>query len=574
MSEKLAKLSDKGLGLKDAFDEVGRNASSALLVLSAGAKDIPAFTEQLENSGGAAEEMADIMNDNAAGGIKKMTSALEGLGISIGTMLSPIFEGFVNTITSLATTFNNLSSGFKKTIIIVSTFLGALGPLLIMLPKIVALVGFMRTAILGLNLAILANPFVAAGIALAALTAAIVGYNLASETAVKKTRQFRKELQLLSLEQQKEVLEKSIKDVLPILEGLQQEVFDRQQYWDDNFNKWKSRADKERARRQLEGAKSVLAAFVKENGMYLEELDRVNSEIASRNKKLRDDEEKAQKIAAGTPGSLNALKATVKKLTDELFNLDMESDEFLETQAALTIATKELDDALERLKKKVPVVVELKDAMGELFQINESGSLLAFLDDFELAVENTAGKVADSVKTMADDINSSVSSAVATMLSGVAEMVGTAIGAQKPIEGVGKFLGNTLGDMAINLGKYAVVHGTVIEAIKESLKSLNGVTAIVAGVALIALGAGIKGQIAKAAEDAGVPALAEGGLIYGPSLALVGDNKNASIDPEVVAPLSKLKGMLGGNAVEVYGRISGDDIVLSNSRASRDRNRF
>ena len=71
-----------------------------------------------------------------------------------------------------------------------------------------------------------------------------------------------------------------------------------------------------------------------------------------------------------------------------------------------------------------------------------------------------------------------------------------------------------------------------------------------------------------------IPALAEGGLIYGPSLALVGDNKNASIDPEVVAPLSKLKGMLGGNAVEVYGRISGDDIVLSNSRASRDRNRF
>ena len=71
-----------------------------------------------------------------------------------------------------------------------------------------------------------------------------------------------------------------------------------------------------------------------------------------------------------------------------------------------------------------------------------------------------------------------------------------------------------------------------------------------------------------------IPALAEGGLAYGPTLAMVGDNRGANIDPEVVAPLSKLKGMLGGNAVEVYGRISGDDIVLSNSRASRDRNRF
>ena len=91
---------------------------------------------------------------------------------------------------------------------------------------------------------------------------------------------------------------------------------------------------------------------------------------------------------------------------------------------------------------------------------------------------------------------------------------------------------------------------------------------------MIALGAGIKGQIAKAAESAGIPALAEGGLAYGPTLAMVGDNKGANIDPEVVAPLSKLKGMLGGNAVQVYGRISGDDIVISNSRASRDRNRF
>ena len=30
-----------------------------------------------------------------------------------------------------------------------------------------------------------------------------------------------------------------------------------------------------------------------------------------------------------------------------------------------------------------------------------------------------------------------------------------------------------------------------------------------------------------------------------PTLAMVGDNKNAATDPEVIAPLSKLKGMLG-----------------------------
>ena len=55
--------------------------------------------------------------------------------------------------------------------------------------------------------------------------------------------------------------------------------------------------------------------------------------------------------------------------------------------------------------------------------------------------------------------------------------------------------------------------------------------------------------------------------MYGPSLIVAGDNKNANIDPEVVAPLSKLKDMLGGNSVQVYGRISGDDIVITELHA-------
>ncbi len=42
-----------------------------------------------------------------------------------------------------------------------------------------------------------------------------------------------------------------------------------------------------------------------------------------------------------------------------------------------------------------------------------------------------------------------------------------------------------------------------------------------------------------------IPKLANGGLAYAPQLAMVGDNKNARNDPEVIAPLSKLQGMLG-----------------------------
>jgi hypothetical protein len=42
----------------------------------------------------------------------------------------------------------------------------------------------------------------------------------------------------------------------------------------------------------------------------------------------------------------------------------------------------------------------------------------------------------------------------------------------------------------------------------------------------------------------GLAGLAEGGLAYEPTKVIVGDNRNAQIDPEVIAPLSKLKSML------------------------------
>ncbi|MGF7050418.1 phage-related protein [Paenibacillus sp. DS2015] len=44
-----------------------------------------------------------------------------------------------------------------------------------------------------------------------------------------------------------------------------------------------------------------------------------------------------------------------------------------------------------------------------------------------------------------------------------------------------------------------------------------------------------------------IPRLAKGGLATAPTLAMVGDNKNAQVDPEVITPLSKLQGMLGAS---------------------------
>jgi len=56
---------------------------------------------------------------------------------------------------------------------------------------------------------------------------------------------------------------------------------------------------------------------------------------------------------------------------------------------------------------------------------------------------------------------------------------------------------------------------------------------------------------------------------------LVGEGAGTTAsNPEVVAPLDKLKGMINGGGVqqvEVYGRISGNDIFLANQRGSINR---
>jgi len=73
-----------------------------------------------------------------------------------------------------------------------------------------------------------------------------------------------------------------------------------------------------------------------------------------------------------------------------------------------------------------------------------------------------------------------------------------------------------------------------------------------------------------------IPAFAEGGLVTGSTLGLIGEGPGTSMsNPEVIAPLDKLRSMIGtsGGSTEVFGTISGADILLSSDRARKNRNR-
>ena len=71
----------------------------------------------------------------------------------------------------------------------------------------------------------------------------------------------------------------------------------------------------------------------------------------------------------------------------------------------------------------------------------------------------------------------------------------------------------------------------------------------------------------------GIPQMASGGIVSGPVIAQVGEYSGAQHNPEVIAPLDKLQSMMGGQSVQVTGKISGRDILLTSERNAIDRNR-
>ena len=127
-----------------------------------------------------------------------------------------------------------------------------------------------------------------------------------------------------------------------------------------------------------------------------------------------------------------------------------------------------------------------------------------------------------------------------------------------------------IADFLVELGTGLIVAATATEAFKKTLLK-NPKAAIAAGAVAVAAGLATRAIIARG------PKFANGGIVSGPTLGLVGEYPGASTNPEVIAPLDKLKTMIGSTS-EMGGfvaetRISGRDLALVLSRYNKDAQR-
>jgi predicted CopG family antitoxin len=108
----------------------------------------------------------------------------------------------------------------------------------------------------------------------------------------------------------------------------------------------------------------------------------------------------------------------------------------------------------------------------------------------------------------------------------------------------------------------------------QKLILANPIAAAAAGVALVAGSAIITAQLKKGPE---FTAFADGGIVYGPTLGLMGEYPGARSNPEVIAPLDKLRDMIspanGDGGYIASTHISGRDLAIVLNRHNNDYSR-
>lgn len=273
----------------------------------------------------------------------------------------------------------------------------------------------------------------------------------------------------------------------------------------------------------------------------LEDIAAANTEIA----RLREELQRIQNL---TPGQL--ARPTFGSLLPEGVELELPTPELKMTNLApvasdwsrqmqlLFASVREglygwADDTESHLGQNLLDTVAMVD--------NYTTALTARGWSFSAALEHVHGAIVEVMQRF----DQQVSKFMADSIVAAAEAIGQVITGDLGFGGLMKAILTQFASFLKNIGTQLIEFGVMVLAFKSALRSVlwNPWAAIAIGAAMVAAAAVMTALINKNAGDS-VPALANGGLAYGPTYAMVGDNPNARTDPEVIAPLSRLQSML------------------------------
>lgn len=187
--------------------------------------------------------------------------------------------------------------------------------------------------------------------------------------------------------------------------------------------------------------------------------------------------------------------------------------------------------------------------------------------------DKSRSQIAQDMDQLTTDIAKSVETLGEDLAVGLGEALGNALAGQgNPIEDFAKLVLGSIANFIKTVGKQLIAYGIAISKFQTAF--VNPGAAVAAGIAMVALGTAVASQL-KAGPS--VPAFADGGIVSGPTLGLMGEYPGASSNPEVIAPLDKLKTLMkpeqssGGFIASTT--IQGRDLAIVLERYNKDSKR-
>jgi len=527
-NEVLNHLTSGNLSVAESFEFFGDRAGKIIPALQGAGEEIAALTEKQLAGAGAAKTARKVLEDTAKGGFDALKSAVEAAGISIGTALMPTVKKLTGFFTTLASKLASVDSGMQTQLVTILAVIAGIGPLLMILPAIVSgftllisPIGLVVAAIVGLAIATIKYADVVAPYITDIINYFITLYN--ESDAVRMLVGYVRAAFVQNF--------KNIFTVIGLVVGRVKDLAKAfmQIFTEGDFS-GALETMKQSMLREFEGLKGIVVDTA--NAIR----DGIDEELAKDPIELVSNEAVEEAIA------------TVGGLTDMFAGMTSGGGGGGGGGEVSTGATGGGGANIGLINNAVP----------EPTLIRKSST----------AVSDLAGNQAELNKEIGISIGLGPQMSNAFVGMGMA-IGGLVTGTMTMTEVFANAL-TGLADLLIDLGSQFIAAGAMATAFYANLIA-NPPAAIAAGVGLVAAGAVIKGLQSR--MESSPPALAQGGLAFGPTMAVVGDNRNAGVDPEVIAPLSKLQSMMGGSSVQVTGKISGRDILLTSERNAIDRNR-
>ena len=225
--------------------------------------------------------------------------------------------------------------------------------------------------------------------------------------------------------------------------------------------------------------------------------------------------------------------------------------------------------AKKQQQKRTEAIAKSKELTGE--NLIKGTAVAPVLVQVQIDPKSRSQIIQDFDKLMTD-----MAMAVERLGEDIAISLGEALGNQlsgqgNGIEGFVQSVVGQLGNFVKTVGKMLIAYGISVQKFQTAF--IQPQVAVAAGIAMVALGTAVANQMKQGPS---VTAFADGGIVSGPTLGLMGEYPGARSNPEVIAPLDKLKTLMKPEQSSGYvaqTHISGRDLAIVLERYNKDSRR-